>query len=62
MGRTGRELTLGEKKGNKSLIESGLKSTKVAEILHLTPSTISRFLKRFGNRGSIENKHRSGRP
>lgn len=62
MGRKGRELILDEKKSIVSLYESGLKSAKVAEILHLTPSTISRFLKRFRNRGSVENKHRSGRP
>lgn len=62
MCRTGRELTIGEEKGIKSLVESELKSAKVAQILHLTASTISRFLKRFRNRGSVENKHRSGLP
>lgn len=62
MGRKGRELTLDEKKSIISLIESGFKSAKVAEILHLTPLTISRLLKQFHERGSIENKHWSGRP
>lgn len=60
MGRKGRELTLDEKKSIVSLNESGLKSAKVAEILHLAPSTISRFFKR--ERGSMENKYLSGRP
>ncbi|XP_062574811.1 uncharacterized protein LOC134236654 [Saccostrea cucullata] len=62
MGRRGRELTIDEKKTVISLIESGLKAVKVAELLHLNSSTICRFLKRFRERGDVENKPRSGRP
>lgn len=62
IGRKGRELTLDEKRSIISHTESGLKSEKVAESLHLNSSTIRRFLKQFCERGSMENKHRSGRP
>lgn len=62
MGRKGRELTIDVKRSIISLTESGLKAAKVAEMLQLNPSTICRFLKRYHERGSVENKHRSGRP
>lgn len=58
----GRELTLDEKRSIISHTESRLKSEKVAESLHLNSSTIRRFLKQFCERGSMENKHQSGRP
>lgn len=47
IGRKGRELTLDEKRSIISHTESGLKSEKVAESLHLNSSTIRRFLKQF---------------
>lgn len=62
MGRRGKELTSEEKRTILSLIESGLKAVKVAELLKVNSSTICRFLKRFRERGDVENKHRSGRP
>lgn len=58
MGRKGRELTLDEKKSIISLIENGLQSAKVAEILHLTPSTIDRFLNQFSLLSKIVKRDR----
>jgi hypothetical protein len=61
-GTKGKEVTSEEKRTILSLIESGLKAVKVAELLNVNSSTICRFLKRFRERGDVENKHRSGQP
>ena len=44
------------------LSEDRLSGSKVAELLKLNIFTVLKFLKRFKLCGSIENKHRSGRP
>lgn len=62
MAKHGKELSDSDKQTIVSLIESGMKARKVAELMKRSESTISRFLKRFRSTGSIKNQARSGRP
>lgn len=60
MGRT--ELTEEAKKTILKMSEDGHKHSHIAEKLGRNRSTITRFLKRLNERGTIENESRSGRP
>ena len=44
------------------LCRDGMKQTEVARALGIPTPTICRFLKRYRESGSLENKRRSGRP
>lgn len=61
MGGKDRQLTLEENKAKFYLLKVDKSRQKIADIRHLTSSTISRFLKRLRRRGSVESKHRCGR-
>jgi DNA invertase Pin-like site-specific DNA recombinase len=58
--------TTGNDRGDKTiileLIDSGLKQSETSKVLTISLATICRFLKRYQDSGSIENRHRSGRP
>jgi transposase len=45
-----------------SLFEDGENQRRIAEILGVSQSGVSKFLKRFNQRESCENERRSGRP
>jgi predicted transcriptional regulator len=45
-----------------SLREDGFSQYKIADILGVSQSCISRFFRKFNQNGSIENLPRSGRP
>ena len=57
-----RELTLAIKEQIIRLSNEGRKKVEIAKITGYDPSTISKFLKRFTVRKSVENSTRSGRP
>ena len=40
----------------------GHSGRKIGKLLDIEPSTINKFLKRYNERGDVENKHWSGRP
>ena len=61
MGKHEMELAIANKQTIISMIESGMRAGKIAEILDRSESTVSIFLKRYQETESIENKHRSGR-
>ena len=44
------------------LFDSGFKQSEISKVLKISPVTICRFLKRYHESGSIENRPRSGRP
>lgn len=62
MAKHGKQLSESEKKTILALIESGMRARTVASTLNRSESTISKFLKRFREAGTIKNKDRSGRP
>ena len=62
MGKHEMELAIADTQTIISMIESGMRAGKVAEILDRSESIVPRFLKRYQETGNIENKHRSGRP
>jgi transposase len=45
-----------------SLFEGGVNQRRIAEILGVSQSGVSKFLKRFNQRETCENERRSGRP
>lgn len=44
------------------LIKSGHRASEISESLNINKSTISYFLKRWRERGNVENRPRKGRP
>lgn len=44
------------------LKNEGHSGRKIEKLLDIDPSTINKFLKRYNERGDVENKHRSRRP
>lgn len=56
-----KEMTPEQKKILNSMLEDGMSQRKVAEILGVSQSTVSKFHKRFVQQDSIENKPRCGR-
>jgi transposase len=57
-----KEMSTLQKQTMVSLREDGFSQYKIAEILEVSQSCISRFLRKFNQSGSIENLPRSGRP
>jgi transposase len=57
-----KEMSTPQKQMVVSLREDGFSQYKIAEILGVSQSCISRFLCKFNQSGSIENLPRSGRP
>lgn len=62
MGKRGKDLDVQTKETILSMVRSGLKSSKVAEILEIHKSTVSKVLKRYRERGNNENAPRKGHP
>ena len=62
MASKGKQMSTPVKKAIISMYESGIRQQEIADMLCVSQSGISKFLKRFQTRGSCENKHRSGRP
>ena len=57
-----KEMSTPQKQMVVSLREDGFSQYKIAEIMGVSQSCISRFLRKFNQSGSIENLPRSGRP
>lgn len=57
-----KEMTPDKKDSILQLYKSGMKKSKIAELLGINYSTVLKFIKRFEERGSSGNKTRSGRP
>lgn len=57
-----KEMTPDKKDSILQLYKSGMKKSKIAELLGINYSTVLKFIKRFEERCSSENKTRSGRP
>ena len=62
MGRKSQELTPDAKTLIVSMHKDGLSHQKIANIIGRNRSTVTKFLKRFSDRGNIENRPRIGRP
>ena len=62
MGEHSKEMTPEEKKLIKSMIEAGSKAADVCKLLCRSKSTVSKFIKRFSERGDVENGKCSGPP
>ena len=62
MGRKGKELTPEVKEVAVDLYEQGKNIKDIAEILSISRTTISYVIKKFRERGTVENIKRSGRP
>ena len=56
------ELNGDQKEAIVKLHSKGISGRKIAELTDISRATIQKFLKRFDERGHIENKPRSGRP
>jgi len=61
MARHGKQLTPEAKSVIIKLSQQGLSSRKIEEITGYNRRTVSKILKRFAERGNIENLPRSGR-
>ena len=57
-----KQMSKPQKEASISLFDDGVKQRRIAEILGVSPSGVSKFLKRFNQRESCENERRSGRP
>ena len=62
MGKHGKEMTPKEQNVIVSTIEAGSKAADVCKLLRRSKSTISKFIKRFRERGDVENGKCSGKP
>lgn len=62
MAKHGNEMSDDTKKVIIQLIESGHRASEISESLNINKSTISKFLKRWRERGNVENRPRKGRP
>ena len=58
MGKHGKEMSLEEKNVIVSMIDNGYRSSEIGQVLGRTKSTVSKFLKRFRERGHCENESR----
>jgi len=62
MAKHGEEISSDTKQNIIKLIESGWRVRDIAKSLNLCESTVSRIIKRWRDRGNVENKSRPGRP
>jgi len=62
MAKHGKEISSDTKQNIIKLIESGWRARDIANSLNLCESTVSRIIKRWRDRGDVENKSRPGRP
>ena len=62
MARHGKELSKGQKQTILSMHEKKLSGRKIADLTNISRATIQKFLKRYGERGNVENLQRVGRP
>lgn len=62
MAERGKELSDEKKRTIVTLSDDGLSGRQIAKMLKINASTVHKFLKRYGERGYVENESRSGRP
>lgn len=61
MAPRGKDLSTEQKQTIVSMSKNGLSSRKISELIGISPNTVQKVLKRNSDRGSVENKERSGR-
>ena len=61
MGRKGKELSLEQKSRITALFDAGYKKIDIVRLTGIKQSTVYSLLKRYEERGDLENKRRSGR-
>ncbi len=62
MARKGKEISFELKQIAVELHQNGHRISEIARLLSIPQSTCSDIIHRFGERGSLENRRRSGRP
>lgn len=61
MAPRGKDLSTEQKQTIVCMSKNGLSSRKISDLIGISPNTVQKVLKRNSDRGSVENKERSGR-
>lgn len=61
MASRGKDLSTEQKQTIVCMSKNGLSSRKISDLIGISPNTVQKVLKRNSDRGSVENKERSGR-